>query len=196
MDDCLTTAWSEYVGSDFPEEWRLDTTHWSRLMTSFFEDIEAWFKGRPKWLQDATRRLREQGTLYDSDIGELTLICKKEAGVDVDGEEVPEPVGLAEGSLLKGDSSKTIHILSISNPTGINALNPRNPLEFGKSNLVVVYGRNSAGKSGYVRILKHACGARCPGPLYPNISSDGTEEQGCKFNHLAGCTHNIVNLFF
>ena len=58
---------------------------------------------------------------------------------------------------------------------GINALAPRNPLDFGPGKMAVVYGGNGSGKSGYVRILKHLCGARTPGALHPNVfAGEGT----------------------
>lgn len=162
-------------------------------MSKLAEDIEAWFKERPIWLQDAASRFIEHGGIKESDIHELTLICKKESGLIVEGETIPEPRGIPESSLLKSESSNQVHLLSITNPVGINALNPRNPLEFGKFKLTVIYGRNSAGKSGYVRILKHACGARSPGHLHQNIASEIISDQGCRFKYLINHEHQEVD---
>lgn len=51
---------------------------------------------------------------------------------------------------------------------------PKKPLEFGKGNLTVIYGSNGSGKSGYVRLLKHVCGARETGTLYCNVFKPGS----------------------
>lgn len=51
----------------------------------------------------------------------------------------------------------------------MNALAPKKPLDFGRSNITIVYGNNGSGKSGYVRLLKHICGAREAGTLHPNV---------------------------
>jgi len=53
-------------------------------------------------------------------------------------------------------------------------LAPKKPLEFGKGNLTVIYGSNGSGKSGYVRLLKHVCGARETGTLYCNVFKPGS----------------------
>jgi energy-coupling factor transporter ATP-binding protein EcfA2 len=45
-------------------------------------------------------------------------------------------------------------------PKGINALAADQSLEFAPQGLTIIYGDNGSGKSGYVRILKHACRTR------------------------------------
>lgn len=42
----------------------------------------------------------------------------------------------------------------------MNALAPNQKLRFAKKGLTVIYGDNGSGKSGYVRVLKHACRTR------------------------------------
>jgi energy-coupling factor transporter ATP-binding protein EcfA2 len=54
-------------------------------------------------------------------------------------------------------------------------------LDFGEQPLTVVYGQNGSGKSGYIRVLKHGSGQRNPGPLLPNVFSNSSDEQSCKF---------------
>ncbi|KGF08835.1 hypothetical protein HMPREF1627_00585, partial [Actinomyces sp. S6-Spd3] len=75
---------------------------------------------------------------------------------------------------------------SISGIKGVNALAPKNPLEFGSSNLTVVYGNNGSGKSGYVRILKHVCGAREPGIIHKNIYGSKEEAQEAHITYEQG----------
>ena len=66
---------------------------------------------------------------------------------------------------------------SISDVEGVNALAPKKPLEFGKGNITIVYGNNGSGKSGYVRLLKHVCGARETGTLHRNVYKPGSAVQ-------------------
>lgn len=57
-------------------------------------------------------------------------------------------------------AAEPISLVSIKNPTAINALAPQQELIFEPSGLTVIYGDNGSGKSGYVRVLKHACRSR------------------------------------
>jgi len=45
-------------------------------MSKILSEIEAWFSNRPKWLQDAARRIIQSGELTDADIEELVNLCK------------------------------------------------------------------------------------------------------------------------
>jgi hypothetical protein len=140
------------------------------------DDLEAWFRERPNWLQDALRRVVQNGTLTDEDIKDLLSICTAEAA----GEEVNFS-GLPPGSLSLIETAKPLHLKSIADVQGINALSPSKPLEFGETALCIIYGRTGAGKSGYVRLLKHACGARRPGDLLGNVFVAGEQPQAAKF---------------
>ncbi len=139
------------------------------------QELETWFQGRPKWLQDAARRLVQSGSLTDQDFAELAVICDSE----VTGQAVAF-AGLPPGALGVQDATKPLRLESVGNVQGINALSPSKPLEFGKAPLCIVYGRNGAGKSGYVRLLKHVCGTRRPGDLFSNIFVGGAQPQAAK----------------
>lgn len=129
-----------------------------------FDELEIWFENIPKWLQDCARRLIEKGSLEKKDYLDLLAISKKEAiGQIIDFSGIPK------GSLACQESMKSIRLESIANICGINALCSDRPLEFGKTPICIVYGRNGSGKSGYVRLLKHACGIRNPGKLLSNV---------------------------
>jgi energy-coupling factor transporter ATP-binding protein EcfA2 len=142
--------------------------------------LEEWFKGRHGWLQDAARRLLQNGELNPADIDQLTILCKKEAGVDIDPDNQLQATGIPEGTLVHEAKSFDLRIVTIKDLQGINALAPRKPLEFGDGNLTIVYGPNGSGKSGYVRILKHACGARHIGKILSNVYAEAPAAQGCK----------------
>ena len=140
-------------------------------------DLNAWFSDRPKWLQKAANILLREGTFSEEDIASLVKLCIEEATGDIECCRISSPLDtLTESNVF------TLHLESISDVNAINALAPRNPLVFGPSNLSVIYGSNGSGKSGYVRILKHGCGAREQGRLHANVYCASSSPQECKIS--------------
>jgi len=131
--------------------------------------LAKWFSERPQWLQIAATRLLQQSELFDKDVSELTTLCQQEA----DG-KLPKTTCSFPSTVFPQGTAGTLRLCSISDVEGINALAPKKPLEFGKGNLTVIYGSNGSGKSGYVRLLKHVCGARETGTLYCNVFKPGS----------------------
>lgn len=148
-------------------------------MTEWIKDVETWFGKRPKWLQDAARRIIQNCEITGEDVEELTELCKAEAGI-VDS--AIKPLGIPVGILPSNEENVSLHINSISDITGINALSSRKPLEFGDGPITIVYRQNGSGKSGYIRILKHACGSKKPGKLLSNVFNEVSTKQICTFN--------------
>lgn len=144
-------------------------------MTISLKDMETWFQDRPNWLQEAACRLVQNGTLTEQDFTDLLTICIAEAT----GQAVTFS-GIPAGSLGLVDATKPLRLESISDVQGINAITQSKPLSLGNSPLCIVYGRNGAGKSGYVRLLKHACGARQPGDLLGNVFEATSQPQTAK----------------
>ncbi|MDP3111382.1 MAG: AAA family ATPase [Thermodesulfovibrionales bacterium] len=144
-------------------------------------ELDEWFKGRHVWLQDAARRLRQNGELKPADIEQLTILCKKESGMDVELGSQPQAIGIPEDALTRDTKPIDLRLAAIKDLQGINALAPKKPLEFGEGNLTIIYGLNGSGKSGYVRVLKHACGARHVGKILSNVYAEAPAAQGCSF---------------
>lgn len=138
-------------------------------------DLNAWFKDRPRWLQEAASLLLTKGRLAEEDITALLDKCLQE----VDSED-PATVASFPADAFHAQSASALRLCTIGNVKGINALAPRRPLDFGSDNMAVVYGGNGSGKSGYVRILKHVCGARNPGILHPNVFADDGATQSAE----------------
>lgn len=154
-------------------------------MSDVLTRIEKWFSERPMWLQDAASRIISKGMLDQSDINELTQLCKSNAGISSDLTILGiKPATIQKGSLTRVENTSKLRLVAIENVHGINALGPRKPLVFGKSNLSIIYGDNGSGKSGYVRISKHACGARHPGILLGNVFGPPDQQLGCTFKVL------------
>lgn len=150
-------------------------------MADLSKELEVWFKERPVWLQDATRRLLEKGELEDADYNELLKICGNEANVKFE-EDIPKAIGIPAGAFAQEEHAHKVEINSISNVVGINALNPRNPLTFPEG-LSVIYGQNGSGKSGYTRLLKQICGAKNPGQLHSDAFKDLPASQSCTIKY-------------
>ena len=141
-----------------------------------FGELYRWFENRPKWLQDCARRLIEKGPLSQQDYTDLLAICKNEAvGKTVNYSGIPEDAFALQ------QTTKPIRLDSISNVQGINALRSDKSLEFGKNPVCIIYRRNGSGKSGYVRLLKQACGVRNPGDLLTNVFIAGDQSQAAEF---------------
>ncbi|HEX8233177.1 MAG TPA: AAA family ATPase [Caulobacteraceae bacterium] len=126
--------------------------------------ILEWAAEQPLWRQEALRRvLRRAHT--DTDKVEIADAIV----ADIGGEpKALEP--LAEQELPLLSASETLSaVLELHSVQDVNRLAPGQALKFGDSGVTVLYGHNGAGKSGYARIFKRACGARDAEIILPNI---------------------------
>jgi energy-coupling factor transporter ATP-binding protein EcfA2 len=115
-------------------------------------DLLVWAEKRPAWQRDALRRLVTGEMLDDQAIVELTELC-------LDPARDHKPIAQSH-IVTETSAAEPISIVSIKNPTAINALASQQELTFEAAGLTVIYGDNGSGKSGYVRVLKHACRSR------------------------------------
>lgn len=134
-----------------------------------------WFKERPVWLQEAAKLLIEKGTPDQKELDNLVEVCLK----NVLGKPDAHSTHSFCSTVFTDTKGKALRLSSIGDIKGINALSPKKHLTFGNGNLAVVYGQNGSGKSGYVRILKHLCGARQPGKLHHNVYAAPPDKQSC-----------------
>ena len=147
-------------------------------MSNVIDNLNTWFKDRPKWLQEAANHLFTKGRLADEDVDALLDKCLKE--VDSGSSVTATPLS---ANAFHAHTVSALRLCAIRNVKGVNALAPRSPLDFGSDNMSVVYGSNGSGKSGYVRILKHVCGARSPGALHPNFFAEGGATQSAAIEY-------------
>ena len=117
------------------------------------------------WQQQALRWLLDAEQLADAQLDELLKMALQEGAA-------PEPVRQSE-LRMAGSATQTVALLAVDAVADVNALAVGQHLTFGQTGLTVNYGRNGAGKSGYARILKHACRARRPSRegILPNIDA-------------------------
>ncbi|MGB4545224.1 MAG: hypothetical protein WBI25_11715, partial [Smithellaceae bacterium] len=148
-------------------------------MSGILVSLGKWFSGRPQWLQIAATRLLEQPELTDKNVSEFATLCRQEADGKLPKTSCPFPA-----TAFSQGTAGTLYLCSISDVEGVNALAPRKPLEFGKGNITIVYGNNGSGKSGYVRLLKHICGAREMGNLHRNVFKPGSAVQKARISFV------------
>lgn len=135
------------------------------------QEILEWSENRPKWQQDALRRLVVNGELTEADVVELTRICKAQYVLDDPELPAPDPIPLGPEHLpALGVAVPSVCLLGIREVTNVNALAGGQHLTFAPNGITIVYGDNATGKSGYARILRHVCRARARGEaILPNV---------------------------
>lgn len=149
---------------------------------SVFDEILAWSKDCPAWQRDALRRIIVSGELTKIDLVELETICRSR------GENAtPLDAGHLPAGLNAHDS---VTLVSLGALKGVNRIPSSQTIAFGAApGLTVIYGDNGAGKSGYARVLKHACRARGNAPtIHPDAynSSGATIEPSATIEFAAG----------
>lgn len=140
-------------------------------------DLKKWLCERPAWLIEAAKRLLA-GELTEKDINELTGLCC----IGASPKYTVLTTSFASCSLSSQPPGVDLtRLVAISGIQGINALKPRKPLEFGSNNLVVIYGVNGSGKSGYVRLLKKISGCvNQSSRILPDVFSSKPKQQTCQ----------------
>ncbi|MBP7722351.1 MAG: AAA family ATPase [Alphaproteobacteria bacterium] len=133
------------------------------------DDILKWSGGLHDWQKDALRRICSKEELDETDVDELTSQIKKKAGIDI---VAPASVPLNKTHLGANSSNANLHIKEIKNVKNVNALISKTELKFKPDGLTVVYGPNGSGKTGFIRILRHACRTRINDPKKLKILSN------------------------
>lgn len=151
--------------------------------------IESWLKERPRWLQTAFALRIAKAALSNQDYDNLASLCASEAaGIAKPSDFKAVPTGMLDGK----KEAETLRFKRIESLTGINALKPSKPLEFGKASLEVIYGPTGSGKTGYTRLLRHACGSRFAGELHQDAFSSSEVEQSATFVVQVGTEESEV----
>lgn len=140
------------------------------------EDVLEWAAKLSEWKRDALRRLACDSKLSESDVEEVWDHLMAHVGLP-GSHNSSSQVALEKGHLSSSLSGGTKTIRCIRNVNGVNQLLPKASLEFEPNGLTVIYGRNGAGKSGFVRIFRSACRTRIENAETLKILSDvyGTE---------------------
>lgn len=141
------------------------------------KDIFAeWFNDRPKWMQTAAARLATSRQMPAPEaVRALADLCVAEAnGSKAVFETMPH------GLFRAAAGTDAFRIRKLDKVVGVNAIRENACLDFGSVDLSVVFGMNGSGKSGYARLLKHACGARHKSDLLPNVFGTAKAGSSCE----------------
>jgi hypothetical protein len=135
---------------------------------SILQEILTWSEGLPAWQSDAIARLFAKGAISDDDLDDLFALLKAEHGI-------PDPQGRTAKKLSADQipAAATLHtrvkLVALKNLRHVNRIAENQRLPLAPNGLTVIYGDNGSGKSGYSRVLKHACRARDQRePIHPN----------------------------
>jgi len=115
-------------------------------------DIIAWSADRPNWQKDALRQLVGGAKADEIDLDRLEELCVGER----DDVEFLRETDIT----LQEAGGEAVTLSRLHSVQGINALAADQQMEFSVRGITIVYGDNGSGKSGYCRVLKHACRTR------------------------------------
>jgi energy-coupling factor transporter ATP-binding protein EcfA2 len=138
-------------------------------MVNIQKDIVDWLKTLKGWQTELAYRILTK-KIEESDISEMVTMVKSNH-IFVDK---------AFPNFVNSANEKRIRLLSIESIQNIESLAPRNPLKFEKDkNLIVIYGSNGSGKSGYTKIIKKISGKPHSKNLKPNVFNPNTANGKC-----------------
>lgn len=126
---------------------------------TILQEIHSWSKVQPAWQQDAIARIYVNRELSAEAIDDIYALAKSEAGIEDPQKRQPRALDDAQVA-APSDPARLVQLLAIKDLANVNALAPGGSLPIAEAGLTVIYGENGAGKSGYSRVLKHACRAR------------------------------------
>ncbi|MGU9963386.1 MAG: AAA family ATPase [Candidatus Halichondribacter symbioticus] len=138
-------------------------------------EIKKWAKDSPAWQQLAIDKLICN---VQPSISDLETLCLEPQDIS------SQLIGL---QTTTGHHSDPISLISIENPNDINALPSDQKLQFESIGLSIIYGDNGSGKSGYCRILKHACRTRDKNLIIePDVTKDEPATQSATIHYKRG----------
>lgn len=123
-------------------------------------EIATWAKKLSSWQGDALRRIFTSDNLSASDEEEILAMLLVSHNVPDDNTVAPTPLPFSDVAQEAAAPSRRVLLRELHSLSGVNAIVPGQSLKFALDGLTIVYGENGAGKSGYARVLKHACHAR------------------------------------
>ncbi|MEX2582457.1 MAG: hypothetical protein WD766_04260 [Gemmatimonadota bacterium] len=134
------------------------------------ELIIAWTQDRPAWQREIMRRVATGEALADDDYDRLVedIVAGKSPSAGPFGlEQLPQAAA----------EDPPVRLVSIEQPEHVNALESKDPLTFEPNGLIIIYGDNGSGKSGYARLLKRIARARHQEDVLTDVFRDTAIEK-------------------
>lgn len=140
----------------------------------------------------------------DADITELTDIAHAQALSDltlaIEGEDETATLNPLEPSPLTqhhipstSSDSPPVTISKITHHQGVNRMRENTELTLAPKGIVIIYGLNGVGKSGYTRILKSSCHSRHPEAILGNVFKQENVEPLATVEYRLGDEKNSHN---
>lgn len=148
-----------------------------------------WLNQQPLWLKVTINEVLKTNKKPTAD---FMLQMERLLLSDKEHEDVEIAQELFVKTFSKESNLTSLKLHSLYDFKGINKLNPRKPLVLDNDNLTIVYGRNGSGKSGYVRTLKQACGAKRVEELISDVFA-GETEQMCKIDVIVDDAQSTID---
>lgn len=141
------------------------------------KEIIDWIKSLKGWQTELAYRILTKKSLSDEDIHEIiTMLKSNDSFVD---KEFPNVLSTPQAGKLK--------LKSIEQISNIENLAPRNPLKIeDDKNLIVIYGSNGTGKSGYTKIIKKVSGKPRASLLKTNVFGSDKNTGKCTLKFSVG----------
>lgn len=99
----------------------------------------------------------------------------------------PEPAPLTQHHIPSTSSdSPPVSISKITHLQGVNRMRENTELTLAPTGIVVIYGLNGVGKSGYTRILKSSCHSRHPEAILGNVFKQQDVEPRASIDYRLG----------
>ena len=150
----------------------------SYTQAAALRDLVIWAQDRPPWQQDALFQLMGSREPADIDLARLEAICT-EAQTEYN-------MPAASEGIVGTSAGAPVVLSEVHSVVGVNALVADQTLSLSPVGMTVIYGDNGSGKSGYCRILKHACRSRDDGfRIHPNIGGANDTPQSAHISFMA-----------
>jgi energy-coupling factor transporter ATP-binding protein EcfA2 len=164
---------------------------------SIYSEVLAYSENLLPWQRDALRRHAASPTLSDAEVNELTDIAYATAlsdlslGLEHEDETTtlnpPEALPLTKVHIPSSSSeSPAVTISKITHQQGVNRMRENTALTLAPKGIVIIYGLNGVGKSGYTRILKSSCHSRHPETILGNVFKAEDVEPRASVDYLLG----------
>lgn len=144
--------------------------------------IQKWVKERKeRWLNflcgSIIKFRKPADELFVNEVYEL--FCKEKELISSKDAETEKTIDKTQEEAVgkKNKLPNLITLLSLTHLEGVNALKQNETINF-HPKLTVIYGRNGAGKSGYIRILKKASNSKTAEDIWSNISVKKEKNNG------------------
>lgn len=140
-------------------EGALEPSNARRLLVQWANQQDPWLRAVVADVLRSRRQVAPEGV----DEFYTRLLIEKELAPGA-----PAPVPHLDSGDAAQDAEEQLTLVKLDGVSNVNALKPDQPIVF-NDRLTVAFGKNGAGKSGYVRVFKRLAAVRGEVPILPNV---------------------------